>query len=121
MSKNNFNQQNIELIEDKKLRALVTVIWKWEAKDGIKFIQGTINSLGANLIIDGWLGEKSIEAINRFGSDKVHGAIIYKLSELKEINEPNYITIAKKELGVKEIKGRKHSIRVLKYHSTTSG
>lgn len=119
MSIKNFNQSRILSIEDIGIQNLVRTLWQWKAKEGIKIVQRAINSLGENLKVDGWLGDKSIGALNRVNSMKINGALLYELSILSESKDPHYITIARNELGVKEIKGKKHNKRVLQYHATS--
>jgi len=104
---------------------MISALWQWKAKDGIKIIQRAVNSLSVqtqqDIKVDGWLGDRTIRAINKIGSEKMHGALAYEISNLEASNEPHYLTIARGELGVKEIKGRKHNKRVLKYHATSGG
>ena len=116
-----FNKLHIEQLTDEGLRSLIQALWMWKAKQGIKIVQNAINNLGSNIAVDGWLGDKSIEEIKKYGGVRIHGAIANEISNLSEVKDPPWITIARKELGVKEIKGRKHNKRVIKYHSTTYG
>ena len=121
MSIKTFNQSQIRQIEDIGVQNTVRTLWQWKAKEGIKIVQRAINTLGKNLKIDGWLGDKSIAALNHVNSVKMNGALLNQLSILSESKDPHYITIARNELGVKEIVGKKHNKRVIKYHATSSG
>jgi len=120
MSIKTFNQSHIRKIEDLGVQNMLTTLWQWKAKEGIKIVQRAINSLGENLTVDGWFGDKSIKALNRVDSVKMNGSLLHELSTLSETKDPHYITIARNELGVKEIVGkRKHNDRVLQYHATS--
>ncbi len=121
MSIKTFNQSHIRKVEDIGIQNMVRTLWQWKAKEGIKIVQRAINSLGENLTVDGWFGDKSISALNRVDSVKMNGALLYELSILSETKDPHYITIARNELGVKETVGKKHNKRVLQYHATASG
>ena len=113
MSIKTFNQSYILGIEDIGIQNMVRTLWQWKAKEGTKIVQRAINSLGKNLKVDGWLGDKSISALNRADSVKMNGTLLHELSKLSESKDPHYITIARHELGVKEMVGKKHNKRVL--------
>ncbi len=66
----------------------------------VKDLQDMLNNNGANLAVDGDLGPKTKAAIDA-------------------LNVPIWLKVALKEVGVHEIRGGKHSTRVLEYHSTT--
>ena len=70
-----------------------------------------------NMVRTLWQGK----AKDRVDSVKLNGALLYELSIIRESKDPHYITIARNELGVKEIAGKRHNKRVLKYHATSSG
>jgi uncharacterized protein (TIGR02594 family) len=51
---------------------------------------------------------------------KLISKLFKKTAEVKMSTEaPNYLLIAEKELGVKEIEGSKHNSRIIQYHSAT--
>jgi len=119
MSIRTFNIMGLRMIDDIGLRTIVTMMWTSDAKEGIKAVQELLNSKGYHLKVDGWLGENTTSVLNTISTQ----TIIRDLNELIEPNAdiPIHVTIAKAELGVKEIKGKRHNRRVLKYHSTTYG
>ena len=74
-------------------------------KNSVKTLQNYLLQMGAVLPkfgIDGDLGKETKEAID-------------------SLNIPEYVKIALKEVGVKEIAGGVHNLRVLEYQATTSG
>lgn len=57
--------------------------------------------------------------LNKFGEDrKVKRSISENVPD--NLNPLNWMVIAEKEIGIKEIRGRKHNPRILEYHSKTS-
>ena len=121
MSIKTFNQAHIRKVTDIGLQNTINILWQWKAKEGIEIVQRAINTLGADIEVDGWLGSKTISALDSIGSNMAHGALAFELSKLEESQDPHYLTIARRELGVKEIKGRKHNEHILKYHATSYG
>ena len=102
MSIKTFNQSHILGIVDIGIQNIVRTLWQWKAKEGIKIVQRAINALGETLKVDGWLGDKSINALNHVDSVKMNGALLHELSKLRESKEPHYITIARNELVLKK-------------------
>lgn len=121
MDNKTYNTAHMKKIENEELRAFIYTLWLWKAKDGIIIVQKALKSLGSHITVDGWLGDKTLNAIERYVPTTLHGAIAYEISMLQEAKEPHYLTIARAELGVKEIKGKKHNRRVLKYHAVSGG
>lgn len=70
--------------------------------DAVKRLQTILNQQDNNLKVDGILGSKTKEAIDK-------------------LDIPLYLKIALKEVGVQEVVGPKHSKQVLKYHSVAGG
>ena len=74
-------------------------------KNSVKTLQNYLLQMGAVLPkfgADGDLGKETKEAID-------------------SLDIPEYVKIALKEVGIKEIAGGLHSLRVLEYQATTSG
>lgn len=115
----------------------------------VKIVQMLLNKKGAKLEVDGKIGNNTIGAIERFQAsvfdgdfDGVIGPNDKTWKKLVgtggsaagsgrpkpkpgaaggSLSDPSWLKIAKGELGVKEIVGRRHNPRVIEYHSTTGG
>lgn len=68
----------------------------------VKVLQRYLVDNNQNIVIDGYLGNQTIRAIDA-------------------LTIPPYLKIALKEVGTKEIVGKKHSSKVLAYHSVSGG
>lgn len=122
MSNKTFNTAHIDSITDVGLRTLVQALWLWKAKEGIKIVQHAMNMMSdAPIVVDGWFGDISVEVLESLDVKDLNRSIGLVFDQMDEASEPAYLTIARGELGVKEIKGKKHNKRVLKYHSVSGG
>ena len=65
MSRYSFNKQKIRQIKSDSIRSIIYEIWGTAKAGGIRQIQSMLRSKGSNIRVDGWLGNKSINAINR--------------------------------------------------------
>ena len=103
-----FNNQYIDKIISLAQKEMVRTLWLWKAKEGIKIVQRAINDSGDSVpvIVDGWFGKKSVSAINSINSSTMIVSLSSAISGLTETKDPDYITIAKAELGVKRSKGK---------------
>lgn len=72
------------------------------AKNSVKVLQQMLVNEGHDLVIDGDLGPKTRAAID-------------------EVNLPDWLKTAMKEIGTKEIKGSEHNPDIIRYHSYTAG
>jgi len=107
-------------IESKAIRALFVAAD--ESKSFVKDIQTVLRHLGKTLAIDGELGPITTSAINSLKADSIIGEYLdYKLGRPTQYADgiPNWVQIAIKEIGVKEIKGPKHNPRVIEYMNAT--
>lgn len=68
----------------------------------IKQLQELIKESGQNISVDGIFGKQTRTAI-------------------ENMKVPNWVKTAMKEIGTREIHGKKHSDRVLEYHSVSGG
>ena len=121
MSRKEYNKQHIRKIRDVGLQSMVSALWMWKAKEGIRLVQMALNSLGSNLSVDGWFGDRSVSVLESFDTKDMNRAIGVVLDQTNEALEPEYITIARAELGVKEKRGKRHNKRILQYHKVSGG
>ena len=116
-------------------RVILRLIEKHEGKKGLKVVQRALNEMGKDLLIDGIIGPVTIAAIKSVNNKILHKKIetlLYRgvdsktnLKEDERIrkdgNNPIWIDIAEKEIGVKEIPGRGSNPRIEQYHSAAGG
>jgi len=98
MSRSVFNNGHVAKIRDEGLRTLVSAIIELRGEDGVKIVQRAMNSLGAELEVDGWFGSQSVRAANRLGSIRVQGAITNELASLNGSKEHNLSKTSLKRL-----------------------
>jgi peptidoglycan L-alanyl-D-glutamate endopeptidase CwlK len=98
MSIKTFNESHIQYIRDEGLRGLIEAIVELKGVKGAKLVQRALNSIGADLKVDGWLGSRTIRSINRYGSVRVQGAITNELSALNASPEHNLSKTSLKRL-----------------------
>lgn len=88
-----------------------------------KIVQRALNNMGRDLVVDGDIGNITIAAIKSVNNRVLHEKIEYLLYGERE--KPSYthldwVKIAYRELGTKEIPGKKRSNhRVEQYHDAT--
>jgi len=91
-------------------------------KTNVKILQKALNNLGLYLIEDGIFGPITLHLTNKAEPNKLLKEIYTIIFKNKNILKTAiWVDLAKKELGVKEIKGEKHNPRILEYHSVAGG
>jgi uncharacterized protein (TIGR02594 family) len=92
-----------------------------ESSSFTRDIQTVLRRLGKTLMVDGELGPITVGAINSLEDSQIIGDYLdYKNSPIKLSNKvPKWIRIAVLEIGVKEIKGPKHNLRIIEYMNAT--
>ena len=115
-------------------RIIVRLLEKHEGKDGLKIVQRALNRMGKHLRVDGIVGPITISAIKSVNNRTLHRGmekLLYPVERENETDnesspaendgEPRWITIAKEELGTKEIPGDGSNPRIEQYHSAAGG
>ena len=116
---------SLDRLKNIKTREMIAALYESQSRDGIKIVQRALNDMKKDIVVDGWMGNKTIKAIKSVNNAKLQPLIVARMMETVGIDEdsrvPEWIKIAKKEIGVREIVGGQHNSRVLEYHATTSG
>jgi uncharacterized protein (TIGR02594 family) len=114
----------INQIEKLSIRTLIKTLYNFKNKEGVIIVQKTLKKAGLNLKVDGLMGPITLALLNKIDRklffEKIE-EIMDNNSDEPLIKNPYWLDLAKKELGVKEIRGSKHNPRVLEYHSVSGG
>ena len=79
------------MIKDEAVRSIVWEIWHQAKGGGIRRVQSILRSYGLNVVVDGWLGNKSLNAINREG-DRFYFDVVELLKELMQLHKTTKLT-----------------------------
>ena len=114
---------DISKLKNPGTRVIISLLEKYEGKEGLKKIQKALIEMGKEIEVDGILGPISIKAIKSVNNKTLHKKIENIINGVKEtlIKNVHWVDIAKAELGTKEIHGAKHNKRVLQYHAVSGG
>lgn len=116
---------NTQRLKNYGTRVILELLEKYEGKKGLKKVQRALNSMGKNLVVDGIIGNITINAIKSVSNKTLHKKLYGKESlttpSVGSAERPSWVQIAYKELGVKEIPGSGSNPRVEQYHDTAKG
>jgi len=68
---NRYNAKHIDHLHDEGIKTLIKSVVEY-VPNGAKIVQHALNMLGYDLKVDGWLGDKTIKAIERVRPDGAH-------------------------------------------------
>lgn len=120
---------NTSKLKNPGTRVIISLLEKYEGKEGLKKVQRALNSMGKKVSVDGIIGNITINTIKSVNNKTLHRGIenLNNLISPKKTPKPKntskaiWVDYAKDELGTREIKGSKHNSRVLEYHAVSGG
>jgi len=118
---------NTERLKNYGTRLILELLEKYEKKKGLKRVQTALNEMGKHLVVDGIIGNITINAIKSVNNKVLHKKIYAQNSRDETTvvesgtHRPSWIKEAYKELGVKEKRGSASNPRVEQYHDAVAG